>query len=49
MIILQAKLFVPSTFWIKLIFTELYDKNRGFLILTSTFLTISSNILTRQE
>ena len=30
MIILQYKLLVPSTFWIKLIFTELLDTTRGF-------------------
>ena len=26
----QAKLLVPSTFWLKLIFTELFDTTRGF-------------------
>ena len=30
MIISQAKLLVPSTFWLKLIFTELFDTTRGF-------------------
>ena len=30
MIILQAKRLVPSTFWLKLIFTELLDTTRGF-------------------
>ena len=30
MIISQAKLSVPSTFWIKLIFTELFDTTHGF-------------------
>ena len=29
MIISQAKLLVPSTFWLKLIFTELFDTTRG--------------------
>ena len=28
--ILHAKLLVPSTFWLKLIFTELFDTTRGF-------------------
>ena len=30
MIILQVKLLVNSTFWLKLIFTELFDTTRGF-------------------
>ena len=30
MIISQAKLLVPSTFWLKLLFTELFDTTRGF-------------------
>ena len=30
MIILQAKLLVPSTFWLKLLFTELLDTAGGF-------------------
>ena len=29
MIISQAKLLVPSTFWLMLIFTELFDTTRG--------------------
>ena len=49
MIFSQAKLFVPGTFWLKLIFTELFDTTRGFCILAGTFLTISSKLLTRQE
>ena len=48
-IISQAKLLVPSTFWLKLIFTELFDTTHGFWILTGTFLSISSKLLTRQE
>ena len=31
MIILQARLLIPSTFCLKLIFTELFDTTRGFL------------------
>ena len=46
MVISQAKLLVPSTFWLKLIFTELFDTTRAFLILTGTFLSISSKLLT---
>ena len=49
MIISQAKLLVSSTFWIKLIFMELFDTTIGFCILTGTFLSISSKLLTRQE
>ena len=30
MTISHAKLLVPSTFWLKLIFRELFDTNRGF-------------------
>ena len=30
MIISQAKPLVPGTFWIKLLFTELFDTTRGF-------------------
>ena len=30
LVILQAKLLVSSTFWIKLIFTEIFDTTRGF-------------------
>ena len=30
MTISQAKLLVPSTFWLKLTFTELFDTTRGF-------------------
>ena len=30
MIISQAKLLVPSTFWLKLIFTDLFDTTPGF-------------------
>ena len=30
MIISQAKLLVPSTFWLKLLFTELFDTTGGF-------------------
>ena len=48
-IISQAKLLVPSTFWLKLIFTELFDTTHGFWILTGTFLSISSKLLTPQE
>ena len=49
MIISQANLSVPSTFWLKWIFTELFDTTPGFCILTGTFLSISSKLLTRQE
>ena len=49
MIISQAKLSVPSTFFLKLIFTELFDTTRGIWILTGTFLSISSKLLSRQE
>ena len=30
MIIPQAKLLAPITFWLKLIFTELFDTARGY-------------------
>ena len=30
MIILQVKLMAPSTSWLKLIFTELFDTARGY-------------------
>ena len=45
MIISQAKLLVPSTFWLKLIVTELFDTTRGFLIQTCTLISISSKLL----
>ena len=48
-IISQAKLWVPNTFWLKLIFTELFDTTRCFWILTCGFLSISSKLLILQE
>ena len=49
MIISQANLSVPSTFWLKWIFTELFDTTRGFCILTFTLIPISSKLLILQE
>ena len=49
MIISQAKLLVPSTFWFKLIFTELFDTTPGFWIQTFTLIPISSKLLILQE
>ena len=49
MIISQAILLIPSTFWLKLIFTELFDTTPCLCILTGTFPSISSKLLTRQE
>ena len=49
MIISQAKLLVPSTFFLKLIFTELFDTTRVIWILTGTLLSISSKLSSRQE
>ena len=44
LVISQAKFLVSSTFWLKLIFTELFDTTRGFWILTCTFLNIFETI-----
>ena len=44
MITSQAKLLVPGTFWLKLIFTELLDTTRGYC----TLISVSSKLLILQ-
>ena len=49
MIISRAKLLVPSTIWLKLIFTELFDATSGFWIQTFTLIPTSSKLIILQE
>ena len=49
MIISQAKLLVPSTIWLKLIFPELFDTTSGFWIQTFTLIPTSSKLIILQE
>ena len=50
----QANLLVPSTFWLKLIFTESFDTTRGFLnpdryISHNIFETINPTRISKRE
>ena len=49
MIISHAKLSIPSTFWLKWIFTELFDTTRGFWNQACTLIPLFSKLLILQE